>query len=79
MQQRFGDLGGQRLGGFVGGFWASEGRATLAYGWNGCWRRWYLSDTASQQWTEAIAITGHQDAVKGLSWSPSGEYLISTG
>jgi len=76
IQQRFGDLGGQRLGGFVGGFWASGGKAALAYGWNGCWRRWTLEEA---QWTEAIAVTGHQDVVNGLSWSPDGDYLISTG
>jgi WD40 repeat protein len=34
---------------------------------------------AGSQWTERMAITGHQDVVRGLSWSPGGDYLISTG
>lgn len=79
IKQRLGDLGGQRLGGFVGGLWTSEGNCALAYGWNGCWRRWYLTDQTSYQWTEGIAVTGHNDEVRGITWCPTGEYLLSTG
>ncbi|KIP12875.1 hypothetical protein PHLGIDRAFT_61192 [Phlebiopsis gigantea 11061_1 CR5-6] len=55
--QRFGDVGGQRLGGFVGGLWAHG---------------------SSEDWTEVGAITGHSAPVRGLAWSPNGEYLAST-
>ncbi|KIJ20201.1 hypothetical protein PAXINDRAFT_160820 [Paxillus involutus ATCC 200175] len=35
-RQRFGDVGGQRLGGFVGGLWArtTRGDEAMAWGWN---------------------------------------------
>jgi hypothetical protein len=39
-RNRFGDIGGQRLGGFVGGLWNTNGEEILAWGWNGGWRRW---------------------------------------
>jgi elongator complex protein 2 len=82
-QQRFGDVGGQRLGGFVGGLWTADGSEALAWGWSGGWRRWrcaQASDTAGNEiWTEVGALTGHTGPVKGISWSPGGEYLISAG
>jgi elongator complex protein 2/cytochrome c oxidase assembly factor 5 len=53
------------------------GTTALAHGWNGCWRRWNLTET-SHMWSEAVALTGHQDVVKAVCWSPNGEYLIST-
>nr|GAT54077.1 predicted protein [Mycena chlorophos] len=73
-QQRFGDVGGQRLGGFVGGLWAQNGSEALAWGWSGGWRRWRCANDA---WSEVAAITGHSGPVKSLDWSPDGEYLIS--
>lgn len=82
-QQRFGDIGGQRLGGFVGGLWACGGCDALAWGWTGGWRRWRSSTiseggTMHESWDEISAISGHNGAVRGISWSPRGEYLIST-
>ncbi|TDL29335.1 WD40 repeat-like protein [Rickenella mellea] len=79
-QQRFGDLGGQRLGGFVGGFWSrcGEGDDAMAWGWNGSWRRWRCTVTGGRDvWNEVGAITGHNGPVRGLSWSPRGEYMIT--
>lgn len=83
-QQRFGDVGGQRLGGFTGGLWTAGGSEVLAWGWSGGWRRWWCAQlskaTAGNEiWTEVGAITGHAGPVKGITWSPGGEYLISTG
>ena len=82
-RQRFGDVGGQRLGGFVGGLWAQTGTEALAWGWAGGWRRWRCNskgkDMSEEQWNEVSAITGHNGPVKGLDWSPEGEYLISAG
>ncbi|KAH7930113.1 WD40 repeat-like protein [Leucogyrophana mollusca] len=84
-RQRFGDIGGQRLGGFVGGVWATDGSEALAWGWNGGWRRWRCVDNGSSQsvgvenWIEVGAIGGHSSPVKDLDWSPKGEYLISVG
>ncbi|CAA7259705.1 unnamed protein product [Cyclocybe aegerita] len=80
-RQRFGDVGGQRLGGFVGGLWAKGGNDALAWGWAGGWRRWRCDypGVASESWNERGAITGHKGPVKGLDWSPDGKYLISAG
>ncbi|PFH51457.1 hypothetical protein AMATHDRAFT_142786 [Amanita thiersii Skay4041] len=62
-RQRFGDVGGQRFGGFVGGVWKENGNEAFAW----------------ETWDEHGAISGHRGPVKGLAWSPGGEYLISTG
>ena len=81
-RQRFGDIGGQRLGGFVGGLWAQDGREALAWGWGGGWRRWRCqtpTDTVDENWIEVSAMTGHSGAVNGIDWSPNGEFLISVG
>ena len=32
-----------------------------------------------EEWAEVCAVGGHNGAVKGLDWSPQGEYLISAG
>lgn len=86
-RQRFGDVGGQRLGGFVGGIWSRNGTEVLGWGWSGGWRRWRCAiateptDSVSsslEEWSEIGAIGGHHNAVSGLAWSPLGEYLIST-
>jgi elongator complex protein 2 len=80
-RQRFGDVGGQRLGGFVGGIWADNGNEVMAWGWSGGWRRWRCVPSSGNQpveeWTEVGAITGHSAPVIGLAWSPNGEYLAS--
>jgi elongator complex protein 2 len=83
-QQRFGDVGGQRLGGFVGGLWTTAGSEALAWGWSGGWRRWRCmqpeNETAADEiWTEVGALTGHAGPIKSITWSPRGEYLISAG
>ncbi|KAF9452492.1 WD40 repeat-like protein [Macrolepiota fuliginosa MF-IS2] len=82
-RQRFGDVGGQRLGGFVGALWARGSQEAIAWGWAGGWRRWSCTNMgkvgAEEEWQELGAISGHRGPVKGLAWSPNGEYLISTG
>lgn len=81
-RNRFGDIGGQRLGGFVGGLWNANREEILAWGWNGGWRRWrhhaHVQGGAAQAWTEVNAVTGHNDVVKDVCWSPQGEFLAST-
>ncbi|KAH9938447.1 WD40-repeat-containing domain protein [Fomitopsis serialis] len=82
-RQRFGDVGGQRLGGFVGGLWTREGMEASAWGWSGGWRRWRctpggdaaIPNVQNEAWAEVGAISGHNAPVRGLSWSPGGEYL----
>ncbi|CCM03407.1 uncharacterized protein FIBRA_05538 [Fibroporia radiculosa] len=85
--QRFGDVGGQRLGGFVGGLWTRNGADASAWGWSGGWRRWrcardegsQIADPRTESWSEVGAITGHSGPVRGLSWSTDGAYLLSAG
>ncbi|KAI0676913.1 WD40 repeat-like protein [Trametes maxima] len=83
-RQRFGDIGGQRLGGFVGGMWARGGSDAMSWGWNGGWRRWRCDppeddrETTLEEWTEVGAITGHRAPVRSIAWSSRGEYLISS-
>lgn len=79
-RQRFGDVGGQRLGGFVGGLWSRHATEAMAWGWAGGWRRWRcISNGTNDIWSEIGAISGHNGPVKGIDWSPRGEYLISAG
>jgi elongator complex protein 2 len=81
-KQRFGDVGGQRLGGFVGGLWARSGSEIVAWGWSGGWRRWVGSQADNEyigeRWSERGAVSGHSGPVHGIDWSPDGEYLISS-
>lgn len=79
-RHRFGDVGGQRFGGFVGALWAPDGKYILGWNWIGNWRRWLLSAQKSDNgWEEVEAVTGHCGPVKSVSWAPNGEYIISTG
>ena len=80
-EQRFGDVGGQRLGGFVGCLWSQGGDRAMAWGWAGGWRSWLSNSDKNgiESWTEVGAISGHRGIVRDVNWSPGGEYLISTG
>ncbi|KAH9943104.1 WD40 repeat-like protein [Epithele typhae] len=74
-RQRFGDVGGQRLGGFVGGLWAARGRTALAWGGMAAGGGGH----APLEWEEVAALTGHRGAVRSVAWSPGGELLVSSG
>jgi elongator complex protein 2 len=50
----------------------------MAWGWNGSWRRWRCSG-GEETWVEVGGIGGHPGPVKGINWSPGGEFLISAG
>lgn len=85
-RQRFGDVGGVKPGGFVGGLWARDGKEVLGFGWNGSWRRWRDTSPSPsgndaiqvESWVETPAILGHNASVRGLAWDPEGNCLIST-
>lgn len=87
-RQRFGDVGGVKPGGFVGGMWGAGGKEVLGFGWNGSWRRWRNTSSStpmqnevtsfSETWVEVPAVLGHSGPVKGLAWDPKGDYLVST-
>ena len=74
---RFGDVGGQRLGGFLGGLWVCNGCDIIIWEWNGSWRRWQCRPTDKTLWLEVGAISGHGGSVRSVNWAPSGDYLIS--
>ncbi|KAG9074746.1 hypothetical protein FS749_013663 [Ceratobasidium sp. UAMH 11750] len=75
--QRFGDVGGQRAGGFVGALWVNSGEVA-GWGWGGGWRRWKRTEGKTETWSEINAPTGHNAPVRGLAWSSGGEYVVST-
>ncbi|KAG2029002.1 hypothetical protein BDR03DRAFT_988044 [Suillus americanus] len=83
--QCFSYVGGQHLGGFTGGLWSNGGAKAMAWGWSGGWRWWSCirSDShggaAGDEGEEVGVISGHSGAVKGLDWSPKGDYLVSVG
>lgn len=86
-RQRFGDVGGVKPGGFVGGIWGRNGKEVLGFGWNGSWRRWRNTSTVEAKygdgsprevWKEVPAVVGHSGPVRGLAWDPRGDYVVST-
>jgi elongator complex protein 2 len=64
-------------GGFYTGFWSPDGKSVICLGRTGSWRRWQY-DESTDVWAPCVPITGHTKAVTGISWSPNGEYLLST-
>ncbi|KAG6041072.1 hypothetical protein E4U41_006095 [Claviceps citrina] len=64
-------------GGFWTGLWSSDGRSVACIGRTGSWRRWEL-DSEADAWKPCVAITGHTKAVTGVTWSRSGNHLLST-
>lgn len=66
------------IGGFWTGLWSPDGSSILTLGRTGSWRRWDW-DAGSSAWEQGVAVSGHTRAVTGLAWSPSGDYLLSTG
>ncbi|PNY24970.1 Elongator complex protein 2 [Tolypocladium capitatum] len=64
-------------GGFWTGLWSPDGTSVACLGRTGSWRRWQY-EPANDAWRPCVAISGHTKAVTGISWSKSGDYLLST-
>ncbi|KAG5950559.1 hypothetical protein E4U53_004859 [Claviceps sorghi] len=64
-------------GGFWTGLWSPDGNSVACLGRTGSWRRWQR-DSGADAWEPCVAITGHTKAVTGVTWSKSGDYLLST-
>ncbi|KAJ9651936.1 Elongator subunit elp2 [Neophaeococcomyces mojaviensis] len=86
-ETRLGEISGQKgattatgsSGGFWAGKWVSDGKTTavISLGRTGSWRIWEL-DPNTNFWELRPGVGGHVNSVNGLSWSPKGEYLLST-
>ncbi|CAG9999724.1 unnamed protein product [Clonostachys byssicola] len=63
-------------GGFWTGIWSPDGLSVACLGRTGSWRRWQYIPS-EDAWRPCISISGHTKAVSGISWSKSGEYLLS--
>ncbi|PFH56141.1 hypothetical protein XA68_17010 [Ophiocordyceps unilateralis] len=64
-------------GGFWTGLWSPDGRSVACLGRTGSWRRWSY-EASDDAWRPCVAISGHTKAVRGISWSKGGGYLLST-
>ncbi len=82
---RLGEISGQKgattatgsSGGFWNAHWSPDWRALICLGWTGSWRVWEYEESM-QYWVQRPGVGGHVDSVTGMSWSPSGSYLLST-
>lgn len=82
---RMGEISSQKgsttATGSTGGFWtglfSSDGNTVVCLGRTGSWRLWNYS-TITGDWVPGVGISGHTAAITGISWAPSGSYLLTT-
>ena len=82
---RFGEISAQKgsttatgsMGGLWNGLWGPKSRSLVALAKTGGWKKWEL-EVSSQSWHQSFGVGGHTKAVRGLSWSPDGEKLLTT-
>uniref|UniRef100_A0A0D9X997 Elongator complex protein 2 n=1 Tax=Leersia perrieri TaxID=77586 RepID=A0A0D9X997_9ORYZ len=72
-----GELSHSALG-FYGGHWEPDGKSILAHGYGGSFHMWRDVGLGSENWQPQIVPSGHFAPVSDLTWSRSGEYLLST-
>jgi elongator complex protein 2 len=65
-------------GGLWIGLWSPDSNSVVSLGRTGSWRKWTYS-TATDMWSQKVAITGHVREVKGVCWSRDGSYFLTTG
>ena len=63
--------------GFYGGQWAPLGDSILAHGYGGSFHLWKNSGCDLENWVPQKVPSGHFGLVSDISWSRSGDYLLS--
>ncbi|QSL65485.1 hypothetical protein MERGE_002797 [Pneumocystis wakefieldiae] len=63
------------FGGFCGGLWGPNGKSIACWCKSGGWK---IFSNIQDNWVQKLSITGHTKPVKGISWSPCGEFFVST-
>ncbi|KAG7254162.1 hypothetical protein CRUP_007735, partial [Coryphaenoides rupestris] len=77
-QVRVGEVGGNTLG-FYGCQMAPDGSMIVAHAFHGALHLWSRGPDREGEWSPAVVMSGHFNAVQDLSWDPEGEYLLSVG
>uniref|UniRef100_A0AAY4EPW4 Elongator complex protein 2 n=1 Tax=Denticeps clupeoides TaxID=299321 RepID=A0AAY4EPW4_9TELE len=75
-QVRVGEVGGNTLG-FYGCQMSPDGHMILAHAFHGALHLWHRDP--NQEWSPAVIVSGHFDAVQDLSWDPEGDYIVTVG
>ncbi|XP_027031416.2 elongator complex protein 2 isoform X2 [Tachysurus fulvidraco] len=75
---RVGEVGGNTLG-FFGCQMGPDGSKILAHAFHGALHLWQRDPKQQSQWSPAVVVSGHFNAVQDLSWDPEGEFLLSVG
>lgn len=71
-----GELSHSALG-FYGGHWAPDGKSILAHGYGGSFHLWRDVGFGSENWQPQRVPLGHFSSVFDLTWSQSGDYLVT--
>ncbi|KAM0829279.1 hypothetical protein ACQ4PT_066974 [Festuca glaucescens] len=71
-----GELSHSALG-FYGGHWEPDGKSILAHGYGGFFHMWRDVGLDSENWQPQVVPSGHFAPVSDLTWSRSGEYLLT--
>ncbi|XP_031441816.1 elongator complex protein 2 isoform X2 [Clupea harengus] len=77
-QVRVGEVGGNTLG-FYGCQMSPDGSMILAHAFHGALHLWHRNQNQEAEWSPAVVISGHFNAVQDLSWDPEGEFVLSVG
>lgn len=80
---RFGEISAQKgsttatgsMGGLWNGLWGPDGVSLIALARTGGWLKWDYSDSS---WRQDFGVGGHVKSVRGVAWSRSGAYLLTT-
>ncbi|KTW28540.1 hypothetical protein T552_01800 [Pneumocystis carinii B80] len=63
------------FGGFCGGLWGPNGKSIACWCKSGGWK---IFSNIEDNWVQRLSITGHTKPVKSISWSPGGEFFVSS-